>query len=177
MQRRGSMFVTLSALVNVASRSSRSRRQGGPGVNPAPGYDPVLPHDLQHFIVERALGIEGAVFGQLAAGGTAGTFHVIAIDGALGAGEKHAGVPVGKPSSRSNEMMPIGGGCDADGDHVRGGRCASNRFGGHLVGRRRSRISRGQEPFWCSLPAGRVETARLEICSSLPSQETSSMRC
>jgi hypothetical protein len=47
-------------------------------MNPAPGYDPLVPHDLQHFIVERALGIEGAVFGQLAAGGTAGTFHVVA---------------------------------------------------------------------------------------------------
>jgi len=58
-----------------------------------------------------------------------------------------------------------------------GGRCASNRFGGHLVGRRRSRISRGQEPSWCSLPAGCVDTARPESCSSLPSQETSSMRC
>jgi hypothetical protein len=47
-------------------------------MNPAPGYDPVMPHDLQHFIVERALGIDGAIYGQLAAGGTAGTFHVVA---------------------------------------------------------------------------------------------------
>ena len=47
-------------------------------MNPAPGYDPVMPHDLQHFIVERALGIDGAIYGQLAAGGTAGTFHAVA---------------------------------------------------------------------------------------------------
>ena len=50
-------------------------------MSPAPGYDPLVPHDLQHFIVERALGIEGAVFGQLAAGGTAGTFHVVGAGG------------------------------------------------------------------------------------------------
>jgi hypothetical protein len=42
---------------------------------PAPGWDPFMPHDLQHFIVERALGIEGGIFGQLAAGGNARSFH------------------------------------------------------------------------------------------------------
>ena len=47
-------------------------------MNPAPGYDTWMPHDLQHFIVEGALRIEGAIYGQLAAGGTAGTFHVLA---------------------------------------------------------------------------------------------------
>jgi hypothetical protein len=46
-------------------------------MSPAPGYDALVPHDLQHFIVERALGIQGAIYGQLAAGGTAGTFHAI----------------------------------------------------------------------------------------------------
>ena len=51
----------------------------GPGIrastmDPAPGYDPRLPHDVAHFIVENELGILGGVFGQLAAGGTAGTF-------------------------------------------------------------------------------------------------------
>ena len=40
----------------------------------APGNDPLMPHDLQHFIVEQELGIELGVFGQLAAGGTARTF-------------------------------------------------------------------------------------------------------
>jgi hypothetical protein len=29
-------------------------------MNPAPGYDALMPHDLRHFIVERALGIDGA---------------------------------------------------------------------------------------------------------------------
>jgi hypothetical protein len=42
-----------------------------------PGFDPWLPHDLVHFVVERHLGIVHGVFGQLAAGGTAGTFFTI----------------------------------------------------------------------------------------------------
>lgn len=51
----------------------------GPGIDPvkmhpAPGYDPRLPHDVAHFIVENELGIMGGVIGQLAAGGTANTF-------------------------------------------------------------------------------------------------------
>jgi hypothetical protein len=52
----------------------------GPGVvssfmEPAAGYDTRLPHDMAHFVVENELGINGGVFGQLAAGGTAGTFR------------------------------------------------------------------------------------------------------
>jgi hypothetical protein len=51
----------------------------GPGVvsawmEPAPGYDERLPHDMAHFVVENELGIQGGVFGQLAAGGHARTF-------------------------------------------------------------------------------------------------------
>lgn len=37
-----------------------------------PGYDDKMPHDLQHFIVERELGIECGIFGFLAAGGETG---------------------------------------------------------------------------------------------------------
>ena len=52
----------------------------GPGVvssfmEPAPGYNARLPHDMAHFVVENELGITGGVFGQLAAGGDARTFH------------------------------------------------------------------------------------------------------
>ena len=39
-------------------------------MDPAPGYDARLPHDMAHFIVENELGIKGGVFGQLAAGGS-----------------------------------------------------------------------------------------------------------
>jgi hypothetical protein len=42
-----------------------------------PGFHPWLPHDLVHFVVERHVGIVHGVFGQLAAGGTAGTFFTI----------------------------------------------------------------------------------------------------
>ena len=82
MQRHRSMLVTF---VRTGERryAVRAMVEGKAVVemSPAPGYDPMVPHDLQHFIVERALGIEGAVFGQLAAGGTAGTFHVVATGG------------------------------------------------------------------------------------------------
>ncbi len=52
----------------------------GPGIvsswmEPAPGYDARLPHDMAHFVVENELGINGGIFGQLAAGGHARTFH------------------------------------------------------------------------------------------------------
>jgi hypothetical protein len=41
----------------------------------APGNDRLMPHDLQHFIAEQELGIELGIFGQVAAGGTAGNNH------------------------------------------------------------------------------------------------------
>jgi len=44
-------------------------------MNPAPGYDPLMPHDLAHLIVEIELGLTRGIFGQLAAGGDAATFH------------------------------------------------------------------------------------------------------
>jgi hypothetical protein len=43
-------------------------------MHPAPGYDEFLPHDLLHFVAEAEWGLDGAVFGQLAAGRDAGTF-------------------------------------------------------------------------------------------------------
>jgi len=54
----------------------------GPGIDPlimdpAPGYDTKMPHDMAHFIVENEMGIEGGLFGQLAAGGHAGTFRPV----------------------------------------------------------------------------------------------------
>jgi len=46
-------------------------------MDPAPGYDDYLPHDLLHFVAEAEWKLNGAVFGQLAAGGDAGTFHPV----------------------------------------------------------------------------------------------------
>ncbi|MDT0446731.1 hypothetical protein [Streptomyces johnsoniae] len=45
-------------------------------MDPAPGYDPYLPHDLLHFIVEGHWGLQDGIFGQLAAGGDAKTFEL-----------------------------------------------------------------------------------------------------
>ncbi len=50
-------------------------------MNPAPGYDPLMPHDLLHFIVESELGLRQGIFGQIAEGGTAGTFTAVAAAG------------------------------------------------------------------------------------------------
>jgi len=44
-------------------------------MDPAPGYDDAMPHDLLHLVVEVELGLHLGVFGQVAAGGTAQTFH------------------------------------------------------------------------------------------------------
>ncbi len=44
-------------------------------MDPAPGFDPRLPHDLVHYAVEREHRIELGVFGQLAAGGNLRTFR------------------------------------------------------------------------------------------------------
>ena len=38
------------------------------------GYDDRLPHDLLHFVAEAEFGLDGAVFGDLAAGGNARLF-------------------------------------------------------------------------------------------------------
>jgi len=46
-------------------------------MDPAPGYDDELPHDLVHFVVEEELGLTRGVFGQLAAGGDAGGFRIV----------------------------------------------------------------------------------------------------
>jgi len=45
-------------------------------MDPAAGYDPRLPHDMAHFVVENELGLMG-VFGQLASGGHAHSFRPI----------------------------------------------------------------------------------------------------
>jgi len=50
-------------------------------MNPAPGYDLLMPHDLMHLVVEAQLGLSKGIFGQLAAGGDAGTFHTTSNPG------------------------------------------------------------------------------------------------
>lgn len=54
-------------------------REGLPVVeiNPAPGFDRRIPHDMMHMVVEARLGLTRGIFGQLAAGGNAGTFRPV----------------------------------------------------------------------------------------------------
>lgn len=68
----------------------RIERASGPALvmDPAPGFDPDLPHDMVHLIVEAGLGLKGGLFGQLADGGDGGTFHVEAADGKAAAKER-----------------------------------------------------------------------------------------
>ena len=56
----------------------KAQRPGLPNLvmNPAPGYDSLIPHDMLHMVVEAQLGFTRGIFGQLASGGDAGTFHV-----------------------------------------------------------------------------------------------------
>jgi len=42
-----------------------------------PGYDDDLPHDLLHFVAEAELELDGAVFGNVAAGGNARIFQPV----------------------------------------------------------------------------------------------------
>src|SRR4051812_18651117 len=44
-------------------------------MDPAPGFDPLMPHDLLHFLVEQELNITKGIFGQLVSRGSAGTFR------------------------------------------------------------------------------------------------------
>jgi hypothetical protein len=50
-------------------------------MDPAPGYDTLMPHDLLHLVVELELGLRCGIFGQIAAGGTAGTFRPVSAPG------------------------------------------------------------------------------------------------
>jgi hypothetical protein len=50
--------------------------------NSCPGYDPLIPHDLMHLVVEIELGLTRGIYGQLENGGNAGSF-VPAEDSAL----------------------------------------------------------------------------------------------
>ena len=95
------------AFVRTGERrySVRAVVDGGQAVQMihAPGFDRWMPHDLQHFIVEKCLGIEGGVFGRLAAGGTAKSFHAIA-DGHQTAREVSR--IRRKQSARDRRLMP-----------------------------------------------------------------------
>jgi hypothetical protein len=67
--------------MNVVFRRTGERRyavivqipgQPEQALNPAPGFDPHIPHDLVHYVVEAELQLRAGVFGRAASG--AGTF-------------------------------------------------------------------------------------------------------
>ena len=62
--------------ITIVKRDGSKLRMGK-----APGYSQWLPHDLQHLIVEKAFHLNAGIFGQIEAGGTAGTFHEVEEDG------------------------------------------------------------------------------------------------
>ena len=76
-------------------------------MNPAPGYDEWLPHDLLHFVAEAEWKLDGAVFGQLAAGGDAGTFHPTdqSLVGRAMRDRKRRKRRTGKPKGRRSEVL------------------------------------------------------------------------
>ncbi len=45
-------------------------------MNPAPGYDDLLPHDLVHLLVELHWKLRDGIYGGVASGGNAGTFRL-----------------------------------------------------------------------------------------------------
>ncbi|HEU4580342.1 MAG TPA: hypothetical protein VFS67_18930 [Polyangiaceae bacterium] len=67
--------------MNVAFRRTGARRyavivtpagEAAQAMDPAPGYDDDIPHDLVHYVVEAELGLTNGVYGRAARG--AGTF-------------------------------------------------------------------------------------------------------
>lgn len=66
-------------------------------MNPAPGYDDDIPHDLVHYVVEAALGFRAGVFGRAAAGG--GTFVT---------GQSHAASPRERARERRKQRRREG---------------------------------------------------------------------
>ena len=89
----------------------QARRPGLPELvmDPAPGYDPLMPHDLLHLVVEAQLGLDGGVFGQLADGGDAGTFHPITA----GAAPPRAGARARRRVARRGKKLMRAGRYDS----------------------------------------------------------------
>jgi hypothetical protein len=74
------------------------------------GYDPFMPHDLAHLIVESELGLTHGIFGFIAAGGDAGgSPHLAPGENRRAAARRRA-----KASRRDEKMMRKGARSDGD---------------------------------------------------------------
>jgi hypothetical protein len=85
-------------------------RENAPALmmHPAPGYDEFLPHDVLHFVAEAEWGLDGAIFGQLAAGGDAGSFWPIQqelVSKAMRRRRRTRGRPRSRPRGRRSELL------------------------------------------------------------------------
>ncbi|MBS1792038.1 MAG: hypothetical protein JST85_30305 [Acidobacteria bacterium] len=84
-------------------------------MNPAPGFDPLMPHDLLHFIVESELGLRHGIFGQIAEGGTAGTFISMA---AAGESNREVGRSRRRANRRGDKLLREGRDDSAQSEHA-----------------------------------------------------------
>ena len=87
--------------------SVEAQRPGLPDVvmPTAPGYDRRVPHDMMHMVVEAQLGLTHAIFGQLAAGGTAGTFH---LSTTRSEGSRETGRTSKRVATRGKKLLKAG---------------------------------------------------------------------
>ena len=69
------------------------------------GYDDWLPHDLLHFVAEAELGLDGGVFGDLAAGGNARIFQPMDKELVAKMWRKQRIRPTRLPDGRRSEQL------------------------------------------------------------------------
>jgi hypothetical protein len=69
------------------------------------GYDDFLPHDLLHFVSEAEFGLDGAVFGDLAAGGNARIFQPMDPKPVAKMWRKERKARTGLPDGRRSEEL------------------------------------------------------------------------
>jgi hypothetical protein len=84
-----------------------ARREAAPDLvmEPAPGFDSHLPHDLVHFLVEGHWKLREGIYGDLAAGGDAGTFRPLEVARDRRWAKKHAGLATsGRDMDRSEVL-------------------------------------------------------------------------
>jgi hypothetical protein len=74
-------------------------------MHPAPGFDEFLPHDLLHFVAEAEWELDGAIFGQLATGGDAGTFRPLDKELVGAAMRRRKRLRRGRARGRRSELL------------------------------------------------------------------------